>query len=198
MARFSIDILRDKYAQLPEDLRIAVTDLPAHDLLYEIADAHNLTNEQIATLSNETGYVILGLTPAREFITHLKNELKLDPATINTIAGEINEKIFSTLRERMRELHGDSHVAVEENQTNEQTHPRASNPAPVYSSPQTTTSESPVSAGIASSVTVPRPESLKPIHEQKLSGNISVPSVDKKEQSPEAPTVSTDPYREPV
>ncbi|MEX0931499.1 MAG: hypothetical protein WDZ88_01990 [Candidatus Paceibacterota bacterium] len=244
MTRFSLEILRDKYNSLPEDLRNAVIEVPANDLLYDIAERHDLDEEQIKRLADETGYVILGLTPAREFFTHLRNGLKLDSDTLREIAQEINDQIFSALREKMRQHHGDAHVAPAQEETKRVTPATPSysaeparktvsvpnysahsqnqgnvgasiSPAKeksVFDEPIAVNSKQPTNAQPSAqeySQNQPiakEPEaqgeapsaSLGNIHEQKMAGAVSLPSVEKKLVEEEPSSAGTDPYREPI
>ncbi len=97
--------LEEKYRALPEDLREAMIGVETAKAVGNIGQKHNLHIDQIGDLADEIGLTMLGLTKSDEFVTHVKNRLRIDQNTAEQISHEVNEQIFLPIRESLQKLH---------------------------------------------------------------------------------------------
>ena len=98
--------LREIYAKLPEDLKDAIFSVNSADVIMSIGKKYNLTINKMGELADETGLVMLGLTPPNNFISNLNGRLEVDAEVAKKIAEEINSEIFSKIRESLKKIHG--------------------------------------------------------------------------------------------
>ena len=98
--------LRERYLKLPKQLQDALFSVDSAEAIRQIGEKHKLMIDKIGLLADETGYVMLGLTHPKDFISRIVERLGVDQKTSRELAEEINEKIFSPVREHLKKLHG--------------------------------------------------------------------------------------------
>lgn len=98
--------LKEKYNSIPEDLRDALFSTENADIIQKIGEKYNLTAGKIADLADETGLVMLGFTPVKDFISNLAKRLEIGIDIAGKIGQDINEQIFGKYRESLRKIHG--------------------------------------------------------------------------------------------
>ncbi len=104
MNKYTTQQLNDLYQKLPEDLKEIIASVDSTAIIQEIGKDHGLHIDQLGELGSETGYVLMGITAPTQFVTNLTSRLKIDRLIANTIANDINEKIFSKVRESLKKI----------------------------------------------------------------------------------------------
>lgn len=100
-----IDIL-ERVSELPDDLRKAIFAPSTTEAIQEVGRGHNLMIDKIGELAQETGRVMLGITPPSEYVKNLASRLGVAPEKARAIAEEINQKVFQPVRESLKKVHG--------------------------------------------------------------------------------------------
>src|SRR3989344_8458457 len=95
-----------RYESLPDDLKDALMGVTTADAIYEVGRKADLNVEKIGELDEEVGLIILGFTPSANFISDLKTILGINEEKATEIASEINERVFLSIRESLKRLHG--------------------------------------------------------------------------------------------
>jgi len=97
--------LFEKYEKLPRDVQEAILDINTSGVLQTISKENNLTTEQLGALADETGLLMLGLTHPNNFISNLTQRLAIDKELTRKVAHQVNEQIFSKIRESLRKMY---------------------------------------------------------------------------------------------
>ncbi len=188
---------------LPEDVKDAIFSVNTAKIINEIGKKYGLHIDQMGDLGTATGDILLGITRPTDFVDNLQTKLKIERVRASEVAAEINEKIFSKVRDSLRALRGDESAGKEvpnnaEKNENAQYTPRkedileAIQRPEMYSRPQTPEIRSPIDKAPTPTLEVEPliPQKPKPtdLLSQKLSGPISIPKSETNK--------SSDPYRE--
>src|SRR3989344_3534997 len=105
MGRLTPDEFRAKYAALPPNLREAYGSVNTSEILEEIGKKHGLHIDDVGGLVNETGYVMLGVTPPGEYIKKLADAIDIPREKAREIAIDVNERVFKPIREALKRVH---------------------------------------------------------------------------------------------
>lgn len=103
--KYTVEDIQEKYKTLPDDIKSAITSTHVENRLHEIAKKHNLHIDQEGELMDETGLVMLGLTPPQNFVKNIMSRLHINYAKSGEIVGDINEQIFIEVRESLKRVH---------------------------------------------------------------------------------------------
>ncbi len=103
MPKFEFSKLEERYKEIPDEVRDAISSVELAKKLQEIGLAHHLHIDQIEILGENTGLVMLGLLSPTKFNESIREDLNLDPETANKITGEINQHIFLPIRDHLHE-----------------------------------------------------------------------------------------------
>lgn len=98
--------LQERYKSLPEDLKDTIWSAESANAIQSISKKYNLNIEQMGKLSSETGLVLLGFTHPKDYIKNLSASISIDMDTARKIAEEVNNIIFSKIKENLKKLHG--------------------------------------------------------------------------------------------
>lgn len=98
--------LQEIYKSLPEDLKDAIWSAESAAIIQSIGKKYGLNVEQTGKLASETGLVLLGLTHPKDYIKILSGRVAVDIDTARKIAEEVNNGIFSKVKEYLKKLHG--------------------------------------------------------------------------------------------
>jgi hypothetical protein len=93
------------FAELPDDVKEAMTSVDTVDILKEIQEKYHFHLDQIGDLSAEVGMLMLGATHPQRFISNVEKALGVSKETATEIATTVNEKIFKKVRHSLMELH---------------------------------------------------------------------------------------------
>jgi len=102
----SNDKVLKKFNELPEDLKDALFADEVSSSILEIGKSHGLMLDKVGELSDETGLVMLGITPTSDFIKNLSERLGVAKEKAKAIAEDINQKVFQQVRASLRKVHG--------------------------------------------------------------------------------------------
>ncbi|MBU1179075.1 hypothetical protein KKB69_01950 [Patescibacteria group bacterium] len=134
MANLTSEKLNELYQKLPPDVKEAYFGVNTAEILQSIAKENNLTTEKLGIMADETGLLMLGITHPAEFISNLANRMDLQKELARKVAHEINEKIFSKIRESLRKIHsGETEKEEKEKEQPEQQMPPVINPLKTFS-----------------------------------------------------------------
>ena len=92
-----------RFAQLPEQVQDLLYSHKMFGILQEVANKNQLHIDQLGTLEMETGQVMLGFTEAKDYPDALMQSLQIDKVKADTIAKEIDEMLFSKIRDAMKQ-----------------------------------------------------------------------------------------------
>ncbi|QQG42709.1 MAG: hypothetical protein HYW15_00580 [Candidatus Giovannonibacteria bacterium] len=95
-----------KYQELPEDLQKALVSSFFSNAITDAGKKFGLAIDKIGELAEETGFVMLGVTPPSEYVKNLTGRLGVAPEKARAIAEEINQKVFQPVRESLKKIHG--------------------------------------------------------------------------------------------
>lgn len=105
MPRFTQEQLNEQFKRLPPALKDALFSTEVADKILTIGRKYMLNIEKTGFLAEETGYIILGLSRADEFVRMLAERIRITPAIASEIAKEINREILTPIREELRRAH---------------------------------------------------------------------------------------------
>ncbi|HEY4521675.1 MAG TPA: hypothetical protein VJH05_00865 [Candidatus Paceibacterota bacterium] len=95
-----------RYMDITEDVQKALFATTTSDAIFEVGKKHGLAIDKMGELSDETGLVMLGMTKPSEYIKNLEKRLGVEAIKAKEIAEDINQKVFSPIRESLKKIHG--------------------------------------------------------------------------------------------
>jgi hypothetical protein len=101
------DIFEDEFDSLPENIKEVLASPETATALEGLGKKFGIQLDQLDDLFEQVGFVLLGITLPRDFVTSLQSKLGLPREQVNQIAKEVNEKIFQPIRESLKEVHGE-------------------------------------------------------------------------------------------
>ncbi len=106
MAKYPKEQLWELYKELPEELKEAVFSEKTANNIYNSCKRNGLKDEEkISQVSENVGYVLLGLAAPEEFKKILLKEVKLKKEKAEKIYREIIRFVFFPLKENLEELY---------------------------------------------------------------------------------------------
>jgi len=105
MSQVTKEKLIELYKNLPRDVADVYEGADTGEMLLEIGKKHALPIDMLGRLSYETGLVMVGASPAREFVTNIASALGVDRAEANEIAKDVNARLFAPIRESLKRIH---------------------------------------------------------------------------------------------
>lgn len=163
-------LLIQKYEKLPPELREAIASVDTANIILRAGRTHGLTIDKIGKLAEETGYIMGGVSPTKDFIPALEEALEIPYDKAKAIALEINQKVFLPIREHLKNMHGEKWAdEIASGAKPPTTKPAAPAPAPVKVPP-------PAPAPL------PRAPEIRPMPQPQ-------PKPETKEVKPQAPVI---------
>jgi len=104
----------ERYDKLPPIVKQAIDAVETTDLIQTISETHKLHIDQMGEFSNQIGLVMLGVVKPQEFIPNLREKLKISDEEARALALEVNEQIFNSIRESLKQVHAMGEIAKEE------------------------------------------------------------------------------------
>lgn len=95
----------DKFSALPEDVKEAISSVNSAEKIRQVASKHKLHIDQVGELGTQTGLVMLGVLPPRDFVKAIVDKLQVTPEVARAIAADINTEIFNQIRESLKKIH---------------------------------------------------------------------------------------------
>ncbi len=109
---YSDEQLKTAFGTLPDDLKVAVADIKTEEIIFDIGKKYNLHIDQIGLLVEETGLVMLGLTPYYQFTDNIQKKLGIDRALAENITMNVNTEIFLPIRELLKQGQGETTLST--------------------------------------------------------------------------------------
>lgn len=98
--------LKEKYSNLPQDVKDAIFSAGVEKALTEIGEKNNLHIDKIGELMEEVDLVMLGITNPKDFIRNLYTRLGTeDKEKVRQVAHDVNEQVFQKIREALKAVH---------------------------------------------------------------------------------------------
>ena len=96
-------LIEEQLKTLPPNLRQAIGSVPWKALVQGIGKANALDAEQIASLEQETMFIIYAFEPPEDYIANIIKEVKISEDTAYTIAESVVGKIFDPISQKSEE-----------------------------------------------------------------------------------------------
>lgn len=94
---------------LPKEMQEAISAPDIVEKIRTIGKRHNLMIDQVGELIDEVGLVLLGLAKGASFVSDISARLLINSQEAQTIANDVNNEVFSSVKAHMRELEKKSH-----------------------------------------------------------------------------------------
>ena len=108
------------YKSLPLDIREVIASVEYMDSVQAIGKKYKLLIDKVGVLSEETGFVLMGITLSKDFAKNIRERLEVSEDVAINIVKEINEQIFSVVRESLKKIYeeraGEDSSLLEENE----------------------------------------------------------------------------------
>ena len=101
-------------AELPSDVKEAITSVKVLEQLREIGRKHNLHVDATQKLFDETIAVLSGRSRPKDYIRNLMIRLVVPAEKARAIAADVNEQIFKPIRESLKKVYGIERDSPEE------------------------------------------------------------------------------------
>ncbi|MBU4536853.1 hypothetical protein KJ603_02320 [Patescibacteria group bacterium] len=102
---FAFKELQEKFLNIPEDVREAISSNEVNEKLLVLAEKYSLQYDEAEELTKEIGYIMLGLKPKDNFVKNIQKVTELDFEKSKALAEEINSSIFESIRDSLRQIH---------------------------------------------------------------------------------------------
>ena len=87
------------YEGLPQELKKVIFSKKTAEKILDICDKNRVEDSRVSEIARYTGQVLLGILPPSEFQTTLEKELKLEKNLSKKLIQEINQLIFSPVKD---------------------------------------------------------------------------------------------------
>jgi restriction endonuclease len=115
---YDYKILEARMKSLPKDLQLAMASVDVANAIQDIADKNDLMLDQASDLTDEVGYVMMGLSSADKFVDTLVKKLGVKREVAIKIATEVNTEIFDSIRSSLQKIQAEHVNDNEENTDN--------------------------------------------------------------------------------
>ena len=92
------------FKSLPLEIKEVITSVEYTDGVRAIGKKYKLMIDRVGDLSEETWFVLMGITPSKNFTKNIQKRLGISEDVAVNIAKDINEKIFSAVRESLKKI----------------------------------------------------------------------------------------------
>ena len=102
-------LFKDYYQKAPDKIQETVDSFETAEALAQIAADHTIDNNKGVgnrDLGRLTGQVLVGMLHPKDFVPALVEKLEISKEKAQKIAKEVNQKIFSQVKDLLIELHG--------------------------------------------------------------------------------------------
>ena len=108
--QFTSKEIRERFHSLPKDIQIIVSKPETTQRLEEIGRQRGLRIDEIGILIEYSGLIMLGFIKSKEFVNHLATQLKVSEEQAEAIAVDVDNQLFSRIRESLRKVQYQSTV----------------------------------------------------------------------------------------
>jgi hypothetical protein len=99
--------LQARFDKLPYTLKNALRSVDSAKKVLDIGRKYALHVDKLGELGEETGMVILGMTPTSQFLPRLSRRLGINEEKTKSLAQEINNEVFLKIREALKQVNGE-------------------------------------------------------------------------------------------
>src|SRR5665213_546126 len=89
----------DRWDSLPVSLKEALTSDANSDLIWKISEAEHIPDQKIYEIGRAVSHVLFGFMHPEDLATEMRDGSQLNPQTVTSIAGQLNQKIFAPLQQ---------------------------------------------------------------------------------------------------
>ncbi|PIR84184.1 hypothetical protein COU18_00310 [Candidatus Kaiserbacteria bacterium CG10_big_fil_rev_8_21_14_0_10_51_14] len=97
-------ILKERFAQLPEPVRRAITSEDNSKHLRELGERHKLHIDQWEALENAVMMTLFGAFPIEDLEKKIKQEVGVSDETAKALTADISKIVFEPIREQLERL----------------------------------------------------------------------------------------------
>lgn len=105
MVKLKYENFKKIYEDLPPHLQELIISESTARIIFDISKKNNLSIDQTINLASSTGDILFGLRPVEQFLLLLKEKLNLPNEKIISIASEINQKIFFSVKHSLKNVY---------------------------------------------------------------------------------------------
>ena len=98
-------LIEDQMKRIPQEVREVISNSGWERIVFNIGREHKLHIDDIDTLSVETIITMIGLEHPNDFSENLQKRIDLDDETLYKIVDEINDRLFSKIRDALKEYY---------------------------------------------------------------------------------------------
>jgi hypothetical protein len=113
MHNISLEQMQKRISELTPTVRNLLFSPETTKIIMAIGQRARLMVDKVGDLSEEISLVIMGFVSTKDFVNNLTTKLEIDPADAKQIAADVNEQIFSKIREEMMKMNGDEGMELE-------------------------------------------------------------------------------------
>jgi len=95
----------NRWDTLPDSLKEAIFSSFNVDLIWSVGAINHLTNDKISKIAMLAGDILMGFVHLEDFAPEIHKELNINPEMANSIAAEIDRKIFSPVKKDLRSVY---------------------------------------------------------------------------------------------
>lgn len=98
------EIIKNRYQQLPADIKEAIRSNDLAGKFSAIAEKHGLHIDQNGALQTETLLVMLGLEPTVDYVNNIQRNLDVSRNEALSIAEDVNNEILNSIKNSLRTM----------------------------------------------------------------------------------------------
>jgi hypothetical protein len=202
--------IEQRIAELPEDVRSAVLSVEWETKVQAIGARNKLHIDQTGALGDATLMAMLGFFELSQFPGRIAEELKVPPDKAATLAKEVSDEVFMSIRESLKKLSGGTKESAPPPQTPPKPIPPPPPPKPPLPKPDLSAADNMLRGKTVSLPSQPPPKPVappppvpapapKPPAPPAPPAMVSPPAETPPPNTPppKPPAYSADPYREP-
>ncbi len=97
-------LILERFRELPKVVQEAIVNSGWENKIRIIAQKNNLVIGDASVLESNTFLVMLGIISPKDYLSTLKEELKLPDEILDDIANSVEEEIFKDIKEKLVEI----------------------------------------------------------------------------------------------
>jgi hypothetical protein len=116
MFKISKQQISNRWDTLPMSLRESLYSPEYGKVIWQIGANHHLDDKKIGVVAGLAGYVLFGFIHPEDLAKEIRESLNLNPEIANSIAQEIDRKIFTPIRADLEKVYAPAIALAEEGQ----------------------------------------------------------------------------------
>jgi len=117
------NIIKERFATLPDDIKKTVSDANLPEKIENIANKNGLLIDQSGGLLTEVYIVMLGMEKSENFAQNVSKNLGISLNMAIAIAGDVNKEIFLPIRESLMDMSKAKDIIEESAASDEEAQP---------------------------------------------------------------------------